>query len=75
MSKASAAAKLAECVETWARLNETIMELTEEDCLTLLKQEMEGQRRVQVMLRLYGRFNKLRCERERTGILAGNIKL
>lgn len=54
-----------DCLESWVVLNENIGELSEDDCLKLLKKEQEGRRRVQFILRLYGRFNRLRVIRER----------
>lgn len=52
-------------LENWAALNHGLPELTEKDCLELLSFERENKRRVQFMLRIYGRYNRLRTHRER----------
>lgn len=65
-------AKNDEALSTWKSLNEELQkdEMTEEECLRLLNIERKGQRRLQFMLRLFGRYNKLRAERERREIAA-----
>ncbi len=55
--------------QTWLELQESLKVATEEDCQTLLKQEKKGRQRVQYLLRIYGRFNVLRTERERSELL------
>lgn len=54
----------------WATLNDSIMDLGEEQVKRLLDAEVTGQRRTQFMLRLHGRYNVLRAQRERTEMLA-----
>jgi hypothetical protein len=58
-------------LENWQTLNESVMKLNEEQLEALLEEEKRGQQRVQFLLRLYGRFNKLRSIRERSSFLKG----
>lgn len=57
-------------LENWKTLNDNIKQLSEEEIEQLLKLERKGERRTQFLLRLYGRYNTLRCVRERKEILA-----
>lgn len=54
---------------TWLQLQDRLVRAKESDCLTLLKAEKAGKKRVQYLLRIYGRFNVLRTKRERTELL------
>ena len=65
-------AKNDDALNTWKSLNEALQsdETGEEECLRLLQVERKNQRRLQFMLRLYGRYNKLRTERERRELAA-----
>lgn len=65
-----------EALNTWISLNEKLQDTatTEEECWKLLKVERAGQRRLQFMLRIFGRANKLRTERERKAIAADAAK-
>ncbi len=56
---------------TWRSLNVVLEKLDEEAAWDLLRQEVEGPARVQLLLRLYGRANKLRAQRERREVLGG----
>lgn len=56
-------------LRTWRSLLETIGGLTEEECQELLEYEREHAGRPQVLLRLYGRMNKLKTTRERKEIM------
>lgn len=58
-------------LKTWVTLCEGIGDLTEKECWDALKREQKGQHRVQFLLRLYGRANKLRFQRERRELLKG----
>lgn len=49
---------------TWKELNARLPEATEEECFKLLDKEVNGKRRYVFIMRLYGRFSKLRRERE-----------
>ena len=53
---------------TWLGLNNVAPTLTEEECLALLEREKAGKRRVQFMLRLHSRLNRVRADRERLQI-------
>lgn len=57
-------------LENWAALNASLMDLSEEQVETLLNEERSGQKRPAFLLRLYGRFNTLRTQRERRELLA-----
>lgn len=69
-------AKNEDSLKTWNSLNTALQsdDVDEDECLRLLKIERAGQRRLQFMLRLYGRYNKLRTERERREIAADASK-
>ena len=54
---------------SWPALNTKLREATEQQCYRLLQLEAQGRRRPQFMLRIYGRYNRLRGERERRGLL------
>lgn len=58
-------------LETWASVNQTLADktLTEEECEQLLAAETRGKRRIAVLHRIYGKYNKLRCQRERRELL------
>lgn len=59
----------------WSSLQDILRDCNSEaDAKTMLKKEMRGKRRVQHMLRIHGRLNKLRQEREREEILSGTFK-
>lgn len=49
----------------WVGLNSVVMKWNEEMCVTLLKAESEGKRRIGFLLRIHSRLNKLRAHRER----------
>lgn len=52
----------------WAKLNEGILNLTEEECLKLLEIEKKNHSRKRMLRRIHSRYNKLRAERERTDL-------
>ncbi len=58
-------------LSSWVAMNEALKTLSEEECWELLRQEKKGQRRAQFMLRIHGRANKLRAEREKRELLGG----
>jgi hypothetical protein len=62
-----------EHLDNWGKLNEFLKQATEEQCTELLKLEKKGKKRLQFKLRIYGRLNKMRTERERNE-LAGAAK-
>ena len=59
-------------LSSWVAMNEALKTLSEEHCWGLLEQEKEGRKRAQFMLRIHGRANKLRAERERRELLGGD---
>lgn len=59
-------------LETWATLNEHVQTLGEEELWDLLEKERKGEARTQFLIRIYGRYNKLRTIRERKELLAGD---
>lgn len=66
--------RTAKHLATWVDLNEALRNVNETECWTLLKAEQAGKRRVQFLLRIYGRANRLRTERERNALLAPRAK-
>lgn len=52
-------------LKNWHDLNAHIKELDEKQAWDLLEQEKNGKRRLGFLMRLYGRFNMMRTERER----------
>lgn len=55
----------------WLGLNADIMDLTPGALIQLIEVERAGRRRTQVLLRLHGRFNRLRGLDERQKLLSG----
>jgi hypothetical protein len=53
----------------WGALQEALREVSEEECWRLLAEEKAGKNRVQFLLRIYGRANRLRTERERRELM------
>ena len=56
-------------LSSWPVLNAKLREATEKECYRLMLLEAQHKRRLQFLLRIYGRYNKLRGERERRGLL------
>lgn len=54
---------------SWVAMNEALKTLDEKACWELLKKEQANQQRAQFMLRIHGRANKLRAERERRELI------
>lgn len=57
-------------LENWSVLNENVQNLDEETLWKLLQRERKGEKRTQFLIRLYGRYNKLRTVRERKELLS-----
>lgn len=55
----------------WLLLNSDIMELPLPALRQLIDAELGGKRRPQVLLRIYGRFNRLRALAEKYSLLRG----
>ena len=62
-------------LENWHTLNSYIQHLDEEKIVELLEQEKKSGQRPAFLLRLYGRFNKLRTTRERQQLLTNIVEL
>lgn len=58
-----------EALNSWVDLNTALKDATEERAKQLLEAEKAGRRRPQFLLRIHGRLNKVRAERERLEIL------
>ncbi len=57
----------------WTELNRALLTASEEGCAALLATELAGPRRVAFLLRIHGRFNKLRARREREELLKEGV--
>lgn len=55
-------------LKNWITLLKHIEALSEKSCLELLEKEKAGQKRVAFLLRIYGRMNKQRTQRERAAL-------
>lgn len=56
----------------WGTVNDFLPQATEAQALKLLNAEKAEANRLSVLLRLYGRYNKLRAMRERSELLTGS---
>lgn len=56
-------------LENWPACNDFLRSATEEQCSKLLAKEKAGKRRVQYLLRIHARLNKVRATRERSELL------
>jgi len=54
---------------TWAEMNEQLRDANEAQCWELLENERKHACRVPFLLRIFGKANKLRTERERAEIM------
>lgn len=54
---------------TWKTLNSALMDMNEQECWDLIEEEKKGQCRINFMLRVYGRAQKLRSQREQGELL------
>lgn len=53
----------------WTTLNDALRNIGEKKCRQLLDREKSNRRRVAFLLRIYGKYNQLRCDRERRELL------
>lgn len=53
----------------WRELNKNLPDMSEDDVLKALEEELEGRKRSVIAIRLHQRFCTLRQARERLGIL------
>jgi len=58
----------------WRSLNAKINDMNEEEVLSLLNEERQGEGRISMLQRLHQRYTSLRAARERVEILKGAIK-
>jgi hypothetical protein len=58
-------------LKDWRGLNTALLTLPTEQVLQLLRVEVEGRHRPQVVLRLFGRYNRLRVMEEREKLMQG----
>ena len=61
-------AEIADALASWVRLQEYITKSGEKDCLALFEAERTGKRRLQFLLRIHSRYNRVRAHRERDSI-------
>lgn len=54
-----------EALTTWTKLNDVLRDADEATCRKLVEAEMKGEKRVQYVLRIHSRINKVRAARER----------
>ncbi len=57
-------------LENWAVLNDNIQQLDEATIKALIDKEKKGESRPQFLIRLHGRYNKLRAIREKKELLS-----
>lgn len=53
-------------LNNWMELNKVVKDMDEKEAFALIERERQNRCRPNVILRLHGRFNRLRGERERT---------
>lgn len=56
-------------LQNWTNLNLALRSVDEVSAKKLLDAEKKGKQRIQFMLRIYGRYNRLRSDRERRELL------
>jgi len=62
---------VASLLQTWTSLCEDIMGLPRPALRQLMEAELAGRRRAVVLMRIYGRYNRLRALDEKADLLAG----
>lgn len=65
--------KVAYLLQSWKGLNTALDTLTWEELCQLLEVAVKTHRRIQVIYRIYGKFNKLRARYERERALVGEL--
>lgn len=57
-------------LSSWLYLNHVLSNIKDEkECTRLLDEELKGKKRINFVLRIHSRFNKLRAERERKQLM------
>jgi hypothetical protein len=59
------AREIDKALDNWLVLNKVLRTIDIDDCKEMLSTEQAGKRRLNYMLRIYGRYNRLRSDRER----------
>lgn len=59
-----------EALSGWMKLQEFLKLADEEQCWDLIQRERKGNKRSMFILRIYGRYNRLRADRERKELVA-----
>ena len=54
---------------SWRELNAKISEMSEQELLGLMNEEMKSTKRMTVLVRLHQRYTMVRCARERADML------
>lgn len=57
-------------IETWGQLNEALSGASEADCAALMALEKAHRCRIRALIRIHGRMNVVRAERERQELVA-----
>lgn len=63
-------AKQIDYLENWVVLNKHVQKLDEDTLRKLIDKEKKGHNRPQFLVRLHGRYNRLRAQREKKEILS-----
>jgi hypothetical protein len=61
---------LAKHMANWTTCNEFLRDATEDQAAAALKFEQQNKKRLQYLLRIHSRMNKVRAERERAELLS-----
>lgn len=69
-TKKPSAAELEAALANWTTTNEFLRDATEDQAAAALTAERKGKRRLQYLLRIHARYNKVRAERERAELLS-----
>lgn len=56
-------------LDSWNLCNDYLRDADERQCSLLLAREKSGKRRIQYLLRIHARLNKVRAHRERSELL------
>lgn len=60
-------------LSTWSSVAKFLSGASEQQAYELLQEELAGRRRSTVLLRLYGKYNKLRTQRERLELIQKSL--
>lgn len=68
--KEETSVEIQDTLRTWELLNAKIRKASEGDCQRYLQAELAGRHRLQFVLRIFSRFNRMRAARERKELRA-----